>query len=258
MHCRCLSYARRFLRRSFYKGTAGLPEFLETKRFFLRKTGLEIGGPSRIFRAAEILPVYALADRIDGCNFSTSTVWEGEIKEGMHYLAAKRPGYQYIAEAGNLKMIPSETYDFVLASHCLEHVANPLGALKEWLRVLRGNGSILLVLPDKNGTFDHRRPTTSFSHLMRDFEMKTAEDDLTHLDEILSLHDLSLDPKAGDHQSFAKRSSANFQNRCLHHHVFDLALIRQIYDYFNLRTVLAVTAPPYHMITLGLKEQTRA
>ncbi|PYL73305.1 MAG: hypothetical protein DMF22_01865 [Verrucomicrobia bacterium] len=38
-------------------------------------------------------------------------------------------------------MIPSGKYDFLLASHCLEHMANPLCAFQEWLRVLKKKGS---------------------------------------------------------------------------------------------------------------------
>jgi hypothetical protein len=30
------------------------------------------------------------------CNFSTSTVWEGSIQEGMHYIAEENLGYQFI------------------------------------------------------------------------------------------------------------------------------------------------------------------
>jgi len=237
--------------RRLSRASAGLPEFQDQARFFRNKYGLEIGGPSAIFQADGLLPVYALADRVDGSNFSASTVWEGTIKEGMNYTAAKNPGWQFIAEAGNLKMIPSGKYDFLLASHCLEHVANPLGAFQEWLRVLKGNGVILLVLPDKSGTFDHRRPVTASSHLVRDLEMQTPEDDLTHLEEILRLHDLALDPPAGNLEAFETRSRANLQNRCLHHHVFDLALMRELFGYFGLQTVLSTSAKPFHMMAIG-------
>src|SRR6266480_3163695 len=194
----------------------GLPEFHSCKRFFRNKYGLEIGGPSAIFQADTLWPVYSLASRVDGCNFGASTVWEGSIQEGMHYIAGKNMGYQFIAEASKLHMIPSSKYDFLLASHCLEHMANPLSAFQEWLRVLKKKGVIFLVLPDKGETFDHRRPVTSFSHLVRDLEMQTPEDDLTHLEEILTLHDLALDPPAGNCAAFERRSRANFQNRCLH------------------------------------------
>src|SRR5260370_18217826 len=233
----------------------GLPEFHNCERFFRNKYGLEIGGPSAIFQADTLWPVYSLASRVDGYNFSTSTVWEGSIQEGMHYVAGKNLGYQFIAEASKIQMMPCGKYDFLLASHCLEHMANPLCALQEWLRVLKKKGVIFLVLPDKGGTFDHRRPVTAFSHLVRDLEMQTPEDDFTHLEEILTLHDLALDPPAGNFAAFQETSRANFQNRCLHHHVFDLVLIRELFDYLGLETVLSTTAKPFHLIAIGRKRR---
>jgi hypothetical protein len=85
--------------------------------------------------------------------------------------------------------------------------------------------------------------------------MQTPEDELTHLEEILTLHDLALDPPAGNLAAFEKRSRANFQNRCLHHHVFDLRLIPELFDYFGLETVLLTTAKPFHLIGIGRKRR---
>jgi hypothetical protein len=64
----------------------------------------------------------------------------------------------------------------VLSSHCLEHVANPILALREWLRVMTPDGTLVLVLPHKEGTFDHQRPTTTLGHMIDDYE---REDDMT-------------------------------------------------------------------------------
>jgi hypothetical protein len=41
---------------------------------------------------------------------------------------------------------------------------------------------------------------------MRDLEMQTPEDDFTHLEEILTLHDLALDPPPGNFAAFERRS----------------------------------------------------
>ena len=202
---------------------------------FRDKYGLEVGGPSAVFKADGLMPVYQSAGRIDGCNFANQTIWEGQIQEGMSYQVGKEVGYQFIAEASELKMICSAKYDFLLASHCLEHVANPLGALSEWLRVLKDGGILVLLLPDKSATFDHRRPVTAFSHLLQDLNKQTPEDDLTHLDEILALHNLEMDLLAGNKESFEKRSRANLSNRCLHHHVFDMALIKDVFQIFWIK-----------------------
>ncbi len=51
------------------------------------------------------------------------------------YLDNKEPGIQYVRDATDLRGIPDSKYDFVLASHALEHIANPLKAMSEWTRV---------------------------------------------------------------------------------------------------------------------------
>ena len=40
------------------------------------RVGLEIGGPSRVFFAGKVLPVYPHAQCIDNVNFSARTAWE--------------------------------------------------------------------------------------------------------------------------------------------------------------------------------------
>jgi len=69
---------------------------------------------------------------------------------------------------------------------------------------------------------------TPFGHLLEDFAGDIGEDDLTHLDEILRLHDLRRDPPAGNLTQFRERSLKNLQNRTLHHHVFDVEVIEQM------------------------------
>lgn len=220
------------------------------------KNGLEIGGPSEIFRKGRILPVYPIIKGLDGCNFNTQTIWEGKIKEGLTFkYQDERPvGYQFICEAVDLSPVGTKKYDFVLSSHALEHIANPLKALSEWLRVLKDDGFILLVVPHKDGTFDRRRPVTSLNHLIEDFENNTGENDLTHLPEILALHDLRLDPPARDFDYFKERSLNNFENRCLHHHVFDPELVIDICKYFDLQVIALNLALPYHIIVMARKK----
>jgi SAM-dependent methyltransferase len=189
--------------------------------------GIEIGGPSKLFRSR--LPLYPVIDRLDAVNFAHRTIWEGDLKAGRRFrYYGERTGRQRIADATDLSPLASGSYDFVLSSNCLEHVANPLKALAEWRRVLRERGALVLVLPNQVYNFDHCRPVTAFRHLLDDLHRDVDETDLTHLDEILALHDLSLDPPAGTLESFKARSLDNFKNRALHHHVFDLPLIKQV------------------------------
>jgi SAM-dependent methyltransferase len=229
--------------------------FRRGSRLMAGKVGLEIGGPSQVFGRRGLFPFYAVAARLDNCNFSQTTIWEGSIAEGatFQYDEQHTPGDQYILEATDLAVIPSNTYDFVVSSHTLEHIANPLRALYEWLRVLKEHGLLVLVLPHRDGTFDHRRQVTPLQHLIHDFACGTTEEDLTHLAEILTLHDLSRDPEAGDFAAFKARSEQNFANRCLHHHVFDSQAVVRLIDYLGLELHAVEPIRPYHIFAVAEK-----
>ncbi len=225
------------------------------EHFFRGKAGLEIGGPSPIFGRRGALPVYQLAAQIDNCNFAPSTVWEGQIVEGKTFVFDRRrpAGRQFVAEASQLTMVHDESYDFVLSSHCLEHLADPLGGLAEWMRVLRPAGVLALVVPHKGATFDHRRPVTSLQHLQDDRDRRTGEDDQTHLDEVLRLTDLSIAPGVADHASFEARSRRNVENRCVHHHVFDTRLVLEVLTEANLQVRAVEPMLPCHIVVVAEK-----
>lgn len=76
--------------------------------------------------------------------------------------------------------------DYVVSSHVLEHVANPVAALAEWYRVLRPGGIIYLVVPDRRYTWDHARPLTTVDHLLEDFERGATPFEATHIDEFVT------------------------------------------------------------------------
>jgi len=213
----------------------------------VRGHGLEVGGPSLFFQHS--LPVYRTAARIDGLNFADETMWEGSIRDGQPFVCgSKILGTQFLGEATDLAQFADDTFDFVLSCHSLEHSANPLRALEEWKRVVKSDGHIILVLPNKTAIFDHRRPTTKMSHLMKDFRSGVGEDDLTHLAEILELHDLTRDRAAGSLEAFTERSSRNFQNRGLHHHVFDLELLREMLDFFGIEEIASHQSYYDHLV----------
>lgn len=212
------------------------------------KSGLEIGGPSGIFSGNNYLPVYPFVKSLDGVNFSNKTIWEGEIEQGNNYLYDGKKGFQFIAEGTNLNQIKNNTYDFLLSCNNLEHIANPIKSLLEWKRVIKPGGIIILILPRKESNFDHLRPVTSFGHIKTDFENNTGEDDLTHLDEILKLHDLKRDPHVGSLGNFKKRSLNNFENRSLHHHVFDINLLTDLVNYIEMKVLLTYSSPTDHFI----------
>ena len=126
-------------------------------------------------------------------------------------------------------------YDFVLSSNNLEHIANPLKALKEFSRIVKPDGTILVLVPEKTETFDHNRDYTTFEHLLEDYKSDTGEDDLSHLPDIIEKHDYSLDPECGGKQKFIERAKKNLENRCLHHHVFEEETLRKSYKFAGIK-----------------------
>ncbi len=221
------------------------------------KTGIEIGGPSKIFSNRGRIPVYGSAAGIDGANYAASTVWADSLGEDRPYeVGGRRTGRQYVREGTDLHGIESGAYDFVLSSHAIEHIANPLGALGEWQRVLRGGGTLVLVIPHKDATFDHRRPVTPLEHLERDLAANMGEDDLTHLPEILELHDRTRDWGAGDAEEFRRRCEDNLATRCLHHHVFDTDLAVRLADRAGFRILAVEPAYPNNIVVVGAKPES--
>ena len=204
------------------------------------KSGIEIGGPSLIFR--DSLPIYQVVGSIDNINHNNNPIWKNRLEE--------KYKKHYICDATDLGMIPAESYDFLLSCHSLEHIANPLKAKGEWLRILKHGAYILIIVPDKRFTFDHLRPITSFDHLLRDYEKNMGEDDMTHLQETIRLHDAELDMLSKDNDL---DWSKNFQTRRMHHHVFDKRLLKQVADFFDLDIMRMDWMYPYNIIMLARK-----
>ena len=219
--------------------------------------GIEIGGLSGIFARGGMLPVYPLLERLDNCDFTEATIWHGKAAEGnaFHYDPGREPGRTFIRDATSLDGIEDESYDVVLSSHTLEHVANPLRALAEWQRVLRFDGCLVLVLPHFENTFDHRRPVTTVEHLETDFASSVLEDDDTHLQEFIELCDLARVPERLSRAAFEQRTRDFVANRTLHHHVFDTGLVVRVLDRAGFELLHVETALPFHIVAVARRSR---
>jgi hypothetical protein len=87
--------------------------------------------------------------------------------------------------------------------------------------------------------------------MIEDHQKNIGEDDLTHLPEILSLHDLEKDKDAGSAEQFQLRCKENFANRAMHHHVFDTATAIALVDHAAFEIIRVENMEPYHIIILA-------
>jgi hypothetical protein len=108
-------------------------------------------------------------------------------------------------------------------------------------------------VPDPIHTFDHRRPVTTIEHLRDDDVANVTESDMFHAEEVLALHDLARDPLAGSFEAFRARVLRNPENRCMHHHVFDTALLYSALQETGWNTLALEKARPLHLVALARK-----
>lgn len=208
------------------------------------KKGIEIGGPSGVFRKSFNLPLYDAVSTLDNVDFSQSTVWANHEKSYCFH-PRKTCGKTFIAEGSDLHGVPDHAYDFLLSSHNLEHFANPVKGLKEWQRVVKPGGHLIVVLPNYKQTFDRHRTPTSVQHMLEDFERDTGEDDLTHVQEILVGQ--SFDSPPGFEEESLKILLSNFEHRKMHHHVFDEANSRKLLEAVGFKVLAQEVQPPHHI-----------
>lgn len=92
-----------------------------------------------------------------------------------------------VDDAQTLATVADESQDFVIACHIIEHMEDPIGALKTWLRVVKPGGTLFIAIPDKRFTFDYHRDPTPFEHLRRDHEEGTSGSRAAHFEEMCRL-----------------------------------------------------------------------
>lgn len=67
-----------------------------------------------------------------------------------------------------------ERYDWIIASHVIEHIPDLLTFLMDCEALLKENGKISLVIPDKRYCFDHFRPLTTTGQILDAWHFKYA------------------------------------------------------------------------------------
>lgn len=125
------------------------PESLLATKYLTGLKGVEIGGSAH--------NDYFL-DTINVDYTDAYTIYkEAEVK-----LCGEFRKVDVVADASKLPF-PDKSYDFVISSHVLEHLWDPIEAIQEWKRV--ATKYLFITVPRKDLTFDKDKDTTELMEL---------------------------------------------------------------------------------------------
>jgi GT2 family glycosyltransferase/2-polyprenyl-3-methyl-5-hydroxy-6-metoxy-1,4-benzoquinol methylase len=184
---------------------------------FLRGRGLEIGALQNPLP----LPDGAQARYVDRLTRAQARAHYPELQ------AQPLVDPTVICDADRLALVPDGSEDFVVCNHVLEHMRDPLGALREWLRVLKPGGHLYVSVPDGRNPLDAGRSVTPFDHLLADAASPRPEEDRAHFEDwTRSVHHAL----PGEQQA-AMAADLQARGYSIHYHVFDRALFERVLEH---------------------------
>jgi len=101
-----------------------------------------------------------------------------------------RPDIVANLDVDRLSALADESQDFVIASHLLEHLANPLAQLEDIQRVLKPGAVVVVFLPDRRFTFDRKRSATPIAHLVAEHRDRVTVVSDEHIEDYLRKTDV--------------------------------------------------------------------
>jgi SAM-dependent methyltransferase len=145
--------------------------------------GLEIGALDRPLITPDIGDIryvdYATTEQLQAAHATTPTVNTTGIVP-VHYVW----GDMSLRDAVG----PGTTFDYVVASHVLEHVPDLVGWFRELADVLRPAGVVSLIIPDKRYIFDRLRQPSQLSEIIEAWLEGHRKPSIAQIFDFLSLH----------------------------------------------------------------------
>jgi len=99
------------------------------------------------------------------------------FKQAEFEMCGKKMPVDVIADGSNLPF-KDESYDYVISSHMIEHIFDPIACIKEWLRVIKPGGYIFTIAPIKEFVPGEKRPITTLQELIDRYEGKIKPEDV--------------------------------------------------------------------------------
>ena len=92
-----------------------------------------------------------------------------------------------VDDGEKLSKVADDSQDFVASNHFFEHTEDPVGTLRNMLRVVKPGGVVYLSVPDKRQMFDCDRPSTTLDHVVQDHEHGPEVSRHQHYEEVVRL-----------------------------------------------------------------------
>jgi SAM-dependent methyltransferase len=201
---------------------------------YLRGSGIEIGALQKPLA----LPPEAKVQYVDRLTVEAARIEFSELGD----IPLVTP--TIITDAGTLASIPNDSYDFCVACNVIEHVRDPIGALRHWLRVLKPGGTLFLECPNHVNFMDKLRPVTPLDHLIADHVDRESRGELDrqhYFECINSTHDQLPELRRTE---IAERYYAT--NYAVHFHTFDAVSFRDLLRY--TQGLLPFVIDEYHVL----------
>jgi SAM-dependent methyltransferase len=107
----------------------------------------------------------------------------GALFANAHLDPAAIPEPDVVDDAATLATFDDGSVDFVIANHVLEHLEDPIAALRNFMRVIRPDGVLFITLPDPAHSFDAGRARTTVEHVLLDHEHGPVTSRQEHYEE---------------------------------------------------------------------------
>jgi SAM-dependent methyltransferase len=104
--------------------------------------------------------------RIYYCDYAPREVLRSKSSADPNVRIDDIPEIDFVTTQIRAEIFGGTTFDYVLASHVVEHVPDMLGWLAQLRTVLNPGGRIILAVPDRRYTFDYLRPLSTLGQLL--------------------------------------------------------------------------------------------
>ncbi len=117
-----------------------------------------------------------------------------------------------VDDGATLQTLQGSSVDFIIANNVLEHLEDPARSIARWFELLRPEGVLFMVVPNRRNSIDHTRPNTPLAHFQEDPAQGRRQHYLEWAEEAEGLR---------DEPAVTRANSLDEANYSIHFHVWD-------------------------------------